>query len=270
MKDGGNRRNYVEWISAIAATLVALPALVYGSGFFMWIGPSTILYGRNLAYDVSARALLVPGIVYLVTLAVAAAFAFLLGAERLVALPDAVRRRFEAHGYATRCVVTAMEIVFWLGILQAGTALSGMSAPNPPELASAAVSTELYLIVHVAVVALAFRRVYGLVKRRLHSNGGGGARPPLLRLLQAVLFAVLLFAQPILAALFAVLGPNPVTQKRLAAVYESSTTEGIQCRLVTLVDRGPKSLVVYDDSLKTILVIPNESVCRIELLPSKR
>ena len=183
------------------AGLVVLPPLAYAFGFLMWVGPSRALYGQNVALALPASTLLFAGVIYLSTVGLAILFGAMLGAERL----------WWPKGHMARGTLLGAEVAFWLiGIFLANAFARGVAFGSPGSLTWTTVAEPAYLVVHVIVLALAFRRLYGLVRGRWAApDPQRRPQTPNIRLLQAVAVLVIVVMQVPLALLFGVLGPNP-------------------------------------------------------------
>src|SRR5262245_40567944 len=200
-------------IGELIGMVLLLPSLVYGSGYFLWAAPSRILYGRNLAPELPATALLEPGIYYVAVLMMSALFGAMLGPARLVES----RMR-----WLPRALLLTIEILWWLTLVVFVSVVGYRLANGDPALAIPSSGVEVgYPIAHVVVLGLALRRFYGLLRSRFEPpNPDPRETSAPLRILQSALVVLIVYFQIPIALLYGVMGPNPAKRARPVTVFE--------------------------------------------------
>lgn len=240
---------------------VLVPIAVYGSGYFLWIGPSALFYGFNVAPYVGVSALIEPGIVYFATLLLAGLIATVVGLESSKALAK----------YPSRAAILVFEVAFWLAALLLLSAAGYHLATARPVLwAQTPAGNSGYFVFHVVVLAAMLRRGYGLVKSRFFPpSPDRRARSARLRLAQAALLALIAFVQIYLALLFGVLGPNPAKRLLRATVHYSSIRPDLgaepRMRELYLISRSSIRVLGYDPIADELVDLPSAIVGEIEM-----
>lgn len=254
-------------MTRLALLITALPVLAYGAGYLLWIAPSRMLYGVNIAPALGIKSLLEPGVMYVGVLAIAACASAVTGIGRLFAefelLDNFVKQR-------SRVLHVLFDLAFWAVLCPLAVLGYQHVYGNPTVGFLDPAGSTFYLALHIVLVAASFRRMYGILK-------GSIAPPPndrrqrstLSRLGNAGLIVVLLIAQVQLAVLFGAFGPNPAKRVRPVAVYqapEGSQSSGGASQELLLLHQSPEELIAYDTAREAIVRIPARRVDKVEML----
>jgi hypothetical protein len=203
-------------------------------------------------------ALLEPGVTYVIVLVMAGLFAAMVRLPRLVYFKG-----------LSRTAIALLEIVFWLAVITAATGIGAAFAMGAPPRSLPGPRTELpYFVIHITVVAFAFRRAYGLLRARFAPPSPDRRRTSsALRILEGVLLLVLLYSQFALAVLFGVMGPHRAKGLRPAAVVELGESGAPVTKRILLIERTDTYLTGYDTEKETVVQIPSARILRIEIPP---
>jgi hypothetical protein len=239
----------------LVGMIVVLPALVYGAGYLLWTGASLQLYGRNVAPFLSVTSLIEPGVQYVGALLLAGLIAAMIGLERLA--PMGRVRRPIAVGFA---ILLWSAIICVLAAVGRALALGRSAIPTPGTDLS-----NLYSIVLLIVLAEAIRRTHGLLKGRF--------APPTLerrrktrsiRLLHAILLALLAFVHVHLALVFGVVGPNPAMRISTVRVtyrtWDPGGEETIRQRELYFIERNSQRLLGFDPGHEELIQVPASQI----------
>jgi hypothetical protein len=209
----------------------------------MWVGPSRAIYGQNVALALPVTSLLYAGVVYLGAIALAVLLAAVLGAERI----------WVAKKHTTRTALLWAEVASWIVVAFIANVLAvSVAFGRPGDPAWSPLVEQAYLILHVAVLGLAFRRLYGLLRGRWAPPTPDPRRATsTIRLLRAVAVLVIVVTQVPLAVLFGVLGPNPAKN-----TWPVTIVNAAQRRSMYLLHRDEKWVMGVDSESSKLIRVP--------------
>lgn len=255
---------------------VAGPPLTYVFGYLLWIAPLVRDYGAaGLAVlpELDTSGLLLPGISYVLTMFLALIVAVVIGPKRLWKPPEQLRR---IH-------LVSIEVLTWLCLLLASNALGYFAAHGRPQsLPGLWWLSLLYYSLHIVLLAMCYRRFFGLLRGRLQPPGPRHIVDPpktddresttKLRVAHAVLALVLILVNIPMALLYGAFGPNPVNVHRRVAVHlqPGSIADSVLTspQQLCYIDHNSHRFLGYEKTTGRIVELPNSLVAAIEWLPA--
>lgn len=241
-------------VREIFPILFLLPLIVLGSGYLMWLAPARQLFGQPLTSQLSLRAILEPGLLYTGTLALSAAFAYVLGLRRL-------QRPFK---HLSRATLVVSDLLIWFLVAAVATPIAYAATYGGSfGIILDAPTAHVYMFGHIVLVGFGFRRLYGLLRSRMFSGASDRRQASSgLRLLEAGLAVALIFAQAPLAILFGALGPNPA--KRVRAVEVQLAAPVPSTKWLLYVDQDRHRLLGFDAATRRIVGIPQDRILELQ------
>lgn len=247
-------------VSEAIAFIAVLPAVVYGSGYLMWIVPSQRLYKMNLAPIISVSGLMEPGIIYVCSLMLSIVFAYVVGSKKLLPFRRPARRELGI----------LFELALWLIFVLVASFLGFLAIRRPLDFVSAdPAGSTLYLVLHVVVIGFSFRRFYGLVRSKFIDPARDRRRSSfIIRTAEGTLAVLLLYVQVPAAILFGSLGPNPVNRVCPITISVQSDAAGVsQDELLPhralFIERSSERYLVFDRESKKVVGWPVSRVSEV-------
>ncbi len=229
----------------LLALVVMLPPLVYGSGYFLWIGASSQLYGFNVAPLLGVKSLIEPGALYVGTLILAGAIAAVVGLQRL-----APRGRFR------RPLAVGLAVLFWLGIIIVLSVVGqGFASGRSVFPILGPGESTLCFLALLVIMSDAVRRTVGVLRSRLAPPRPDPRRDSAAaRLSHGLLLFLLALVHVHAPLVFGVVGPNPAL--RLTPV--TITLEGRDAAPweLFLIEKNSERVLGYDPDKDQLVEIP--------------
>jgi len=251
-----------QWfsVSEAIAFIAVLPAIVYGSGYLMWIVPSQRLFKTNLAPIISVSGLMEPGIIYACSLMLSIVFAYVVGSKKLLPFRRPARREWGI----------LFELAIWFVFVFVASILGFLAVRRPLDFVSAdPAGSTLYLVLHVVVIGFSFRRFYGLVRSKFIDPTRDRRRSSfVIRTAEGTLAVLLLYVQVPAAILFGSLGPNPVNRVCPITICIKGDSDGtsqgesISYRAL-FIERSSERFLVFDRESKKVIGWPVNCVLEV-------